>query len=368
MRCCRIRNAAAEALAAQVIARVGIVNQGAAERLLRICPEASLLYRVIGQEESAASGWLLNAMPALGLTELAPRVECCWQPMRYHVLRLEALGLKVADATVGTYAWAGVLPMKSKRATLGMLARAWSCLAEGGRLWFAAANRHGARSWQHILGQLGHVRVMSKSKCRLFRVVKHLRHQELLSSWNQQAEPEYLEETGLWSEPGLFSWDRLDPGTRLLLEHVPDASVDSCMDLCCGYGALAAGMLARGISVGHLTLVDADIRALRMAERNVRGFDVAIRACWLDAVREELPGRMELIVCNPPFHEDQHRDSGLGQSILARACNSLRNGGQLWAVANRQLPYEQALHDAAGAVRVVVQQKGFKVLMARKVR
>ena len=53
-------------------------------------------------------------------------------------------------------------------------------------------------------------------------------------------------------------------------------------------------------------------------------------------------------------------------AVLSRACASLRIGGQLWAVANRQLPYERTLYEAAGEVHVVAQEKGFKVLMARK--
>src|SRR5664280_1253606 len=33
--------------------------------------------------------------------------------------------------------------------------------------------------------------------------------------------PRLLADLGLWSQPGVFSWDRIDPGTALLMDHLP---------------------------------------------------------------------------------------------------------------------------------------------------
>ena len=33
--------------------------------------------------------------------------------------------------------------------------------------------------------------------------------------------PRIVEGLGVWSQPGVFSWDRVDPGSALLLDHLP---------------------------------------------------------------------------------------------------------------------------------------------------
>ncbi len=48
---------------------------------------------------------------------------------------------------------------------------------------------------------------------------------------------------GLWTQPGVFSWDRLDPGTALLMEALPRLSGKGA-DLGCGVGVLAHPVLA----------------------------------------------------------------------------------------------------------------------------
>ncbi|MBU0931128.1 MAG: methyltransferase, partial [Alphaproteobacteria bacterium] len=71
----------------------------------------------------------------------------------------------------------------------------------------------------------------------------------------------------LWTQPGVFSWDRLDPGTALLLKTLPPLSGVGA-DFGCGIGWLARGVLASP-KVTKLTLVDLDRRAIDAACRNI---------------------------------------------------------------------------------------------------
>src|SRR4051812_6838423 len=45
--------------------------------------------------------------------------------------------------------------------------------------------------------------------------------------------------------PGLFSTDRIDDGTRLLLAHLPETAPATVLDVGCGYGALGLPVAAR---------------------------------------------------------------------------------------------------------------------------
>lgn len=168
---------------------------------------------------------------------------------------------------------------------------------------------------------------------------------------------------GLWTQPGVFSWDRVDPGTALLLQHLPPLTGRGA-DLGAGLGVLAHAVLTSP-QVEALTLVELDARALEAAQRNID--DPRVRLVWADVRR--LGGQLEdldFVVTNPPFHDGGREDRALGQAFIAAAAAALRKGGTLWLVANRHLPYEAALQAAFSKVRLVAEAGGFKVYEARK--
>src|SRR3954454_19383220 len=98
---------------------------------------------------------------------------------------------------------------------------------------------------------------------------------------------------------GVFSGDRVDLGTRVLLREVPQppASGD-LLDLGCGWGpiALALGLLSPEATVWA---VDVNERALELTAENARRFGVRrVRT----ARPEDVPGevRVDAIWSNPP--------------------------------------------------------------------
>jgi len=175
--------------------------------------------------------------------------------------------------------------------------------------------------------------------------------------------PRRLDGDGLWTRPGVFSWDRLDPGSALLLKSLQPMSGVG-VDLGCGIGVLAHAILTSP-KVTKLTLIDLDRRAVEAAKRNVD--DPRVEVVWADARRgAELATGLDFVVTNPPFHEAGSEDKGLGQAFITAAAAMLRKSGVLWIVANRHLPYEAALNEHFKTVRPVADAGGFKVYEARK--
>lgn len=71
----------------------------------------------------------------------------------------------------------------------------------------------------------------------------------------------------------VFSSQRIDDGTRLLLQHLPEGEPASVLDLGCGYGALGLPVAVRWPSARCL-LVDRDLLAVRASDHNARRLDL----------------------------------------------------------------------------------------------
>ena len=157
---------------------------------------------------------------------------------------------------------------------------------------------------------------------------------------------------GSWvSQPGLFAWDRLDPGTALLLEHLPPRLGEVVIDAGAGWGQLARP-LADKLGEGVLHLLEADGRALACAVQNVPSTEtVRVEPHWCDAGAPWPVRRASYVLSNPPFHQGSRTDSSMIQGWLASAWDALLPGGRIRLVANVHLPYEKPMSDLFGNVQ-----------------
>jgi 16S rRNA (guanine1207-N2)-methyltransferase len=168
---------------------------------------------------------------------------------------------------------------------------------------------------------------------------------------------------GLWTQPGIFSWDRIDIGSALLLRHLPP--LRGCgADFGCGLGVLARAALSQP-SVTALSLLDIDRRAVDAARRNL--VDARAQFHWTDICAMPLPvTHLDFIIMNPPFHDGGVEDRSLGQRFIIAAASALREGGELWMIANRHLPYETMLQTHFTDVTCLTQEDGFKMIRGTK--
>ena len=177
----------------------------------------------------------------------------------------------------------------------------------------------------------------------------------------QAGGPRWIEALALWSQPGVFSWDRIDPGSALLASSLPPLSGRGA-DFGCGVGYLARVVLGSP-KVSQLSLIDIDRRAMDAARRNLD--DPRAELHWADVRLAELGG-LDFVVTNPPFHDGGAEDRTLGQTFIERAAAALRKCGVLWLFTNRQLPYEAALERAFSRVTPRMEHNGYKVFEARR--
>ncbi|CAN7437991.1 class I SAM-dependent methyltransferase [Pseudomonas sp. LjRoot71] len=172
----------------------------------------------------------------------------------------------------------------------------------------------------------------------------------------------------LLNHANLFCREDLDIGTRAFLPHLPKhLSRMRVADLGCGNGVLGIAY-ALGSPQAELTLVDESYMAVQSAEENWRAAlgerPVEIRAG--DGLAEQAEDSLDLVLCNPPFHQQQVVGDFLAWRMFQQARAALVTGGELWIVGNRHLGYHAKLKRLFRGVEQVAATPKFVVLKAIK--
>jgi 16S rRNA (guanine1207-N2)-methyltransferase len=306
---------------------------------------------------------MMNSQLLSGLYGAPPRHLAHTPPDARQLSPLHPGAADLGAASPGSYAHIAMLAPPGTLDRRYALAQALTALALDGELIALAPKDKGGMRIAKELKAFG-CAVLESSKnhfrfCAVKRPKALLATQEALIAGG----PQSVEAIGLWSQPGVFSWDRMDPGSTLLAARLPPLHGHGA-DLGCGIGALSLVAL-QSPDVMQLDLIDIDRRAIHAAQRNVT--DPRAHFHWRDLTSGDARSNLlDFVVMNPPFHSGAQEDKSLGQAFIRRAARMLRPGGVCWLVANRHLPYETALAETFTSVRLDHEADGYKVLEARK--
>lgn len=172
----------------------------------------------------------------------------------------------------------------------------------------------------------------------------------------------------LVNHANVFCREGLDIGTRAFLPHLPKRlQAQRVADLGCGNGVLAIAY-ALANPEAELTLLDESYMAVQSAEENWRAAlgqrPATFRAA--DGLAEQAPDSLDLVLCNPPFHQQQVVGDFLAWRMFQQARAALVTGGELWIVGNRHLGYHAKLKRLFRGVEQVAANPKFVVLKATK--
>ncbi|USD59746.1 methyltransferase [Vibrio sp. SCSIO 43140] len=199
-----------------------------------------------------------------------------------------------------------------------------------------------------------------------------------LSNNNENAVEEYtswqVPEHGLTltNLPNVYSGESLDLGARFILEHlsVLDANDKDVVDLGCGNGVLSL-KLKKTFPQARITAVDESYMATASAKNNFEINQLPDSDCQfitnncLDGFNAE---SQDLVVCNPPFHQQQAVTDHIAWQMFCDAKHVLRSQGELMVIGNRHLGYDKKLARLFGKhnVKRVASNAKFVILQATK--
>ena len=274
-----------------------------------------------------------------------------------------------ASATAeGPFDWVLIRVPKTLALLEEQLIRLHGQLAPGARVIAGAMIKHLPRAAGDLLEQyIGPVQAsLAVKKARLLTATPEARPAPMSPyPTRYRLEQPALE---LLNHANVFCREGVDIGTRAFLPHLPKSLVPQRVaDLGCGNGVLAIAF-ALGNPQAELTLVDESYMAVQSAEANWRAAlgerPATFRAA--DGLADQPKDSLDLVLCNPPFHQQQVVGDFLAWRMFQQARAALVTGGELWIVGNRHLGYHAKLARLFRGVQQVAANPKFVVLKATK--
>ena len=176
-------------------------------------------------------------------------------------------------------------------------------------------------------------------------------------------------EFNISSHASLFSREKLDSGSRLLIENMPFADhYQRIADLGCGNGIL--GLIAASLNPdAELLFIDESYSAIASARQNFetafagqRSAEFRVTNCFQGVGENSI----DLVLNNPPFHQQHSVGDSIAWQMFKEARKVLRANGELWVVGNRHLAYHAKLKKIFGNCQQVASNRKFVVLRAIK--
>lgn len=169
-----------------------------------------------------------------------------------------------------------------------------------------------------------------------------------------------------YSKPGVFGWNKIDQGTRLLLEALQEIypsltpKPQTVLDIGCGYGWIFLNLAQYGFD--HITATDNNAAALLCAQKNAALIETPVTITASDCANN-LDQRYDLVLCNPPFHQGFQHNQQLTEQFVASCYRHTHKGGHCLMVVNEFIGLEKIASDHFKALSLLHKEQGFKVVL-----
>jgi len=162
-----------------------------------------------------------------------------------------------------------------------------------------------------------------------------------------------------YTDNGVFSKEKLDFGTRTLIESLPiERLTGDILDVGCGYGVI--DIILGKITQASFEGIDVNKRALHLAEMNKKLNNINNASFYYSNIYENVDKKYDFIITNPPIRAGKEVVYG----IVMNARNYLKDNGVLYIVIRKEQGAKSMLRDLEEYynTEVINKNKGFFVI------
>ena len=165
-----------------------------------------------------------------------------------------------------------------------------------------------------------------------------------------------------FSDLGVFSKDKIDYGSRVLVETIihQGKKYNNILDVGCGYGFI--GIVLGKLNEASVVFTDVNKRALHFCERNIKENKIKGEIVLSNAY-ENITETYDLIVTNPPIRAGKE----VVLNIIRDARKHLKEDGELWFVIRKDQGVKSIIKCVEDIYKteVVKKDKGFYIVRAK---
>lgn len=238
------------------------------------------------------------------------------------------------------------------------------------KIFFVGEKKGGVQSApklsQHFLSHCQ--KIDAARHCLLFAGItknEHLNKAFNLDDWfkNYQINVDGIELT-IASLPGVFSQNKLDVGTALLLDNLPKKMQGKVLDFGCGAGVISC-FVGKKFPKTQLSLLDVSALAIASAKKTL-ALNGLSGDVFASNSLSRLEGKFQHIASNPPFHQGTKTSYHATESFLQEIEGYMTNKADITLVANSFLQYLPIMKQYIGATQTLKNSQGFTIYYCHK--
>ena len=161
------------------------------------------------------------------------------------------------------------------------------------------------------------------------------------------------------SLPGVFSQQKLDLGTALLLENLPKNIHGNVLDFGCGAGVISCYIGKKYPNIA-LSLLDVSALAITSAKKTLQ-INALSGTVFASNSLSEVKTSYQHVVSNPPFHQGIKTNYQATEDFLKNIKTYMQHQSTITIVANSFLRYSPIMTDNIGKTKTITKRQGFTI-------